>query len=124
MSLALIIEDEPLLAFALEDDLRELGYTSFRTATSEKQAIEAARDKCPDLILADHRIIGGTGTHAVLAICADRAISVVFVSASGCEIRERIPEALVVNKPFTFSELQTAVQAAQNQPFRYRDGQI
>ena len=116
---ALIIEDEPLLALAVEEALDELGYVAVDVAATVDQAIAASRRKCPDLIVADHRIIDGTGTEAVLAICSHRTIPVVFVTASASEVRERIPKALIVDKPFSFDELAAAIALAIDQPFRY-----
>lgn len=39
---ALIIEDEPLIAMAIEDALRGCGFTSFQTAASSDEAVTAA----------------------------------------------------------------------------------
>lgn len=118
MSFALIIEDELLVAFSVEEALRQIGYLTFEIARSVEEAIQAAERECPDLIVTNHRIVGGTGTDAVLAICSDKAIPVVFVSASGPEIRERLPDALIVDKPFTLPNLESAIDAASNTPFR------
>lgn len=119
MSHALIIEDEFLIAFSIEEALRQLGYSTFEIAVSVDQAIQAAEKQCPDLIIADHRIIDGTGTDAVTAICADQVIPVVFVTGSGSEVRERLPEAVIVPKPFTLPSLEAAVSAAVERPFGY-----
>lgn len=123
MSLALIIEDELVIAFSIEEALRQIGYTTFEIATSVDQAVEAAERQCPDLIITNHRIAGGTGTDAVLAICSDKAIPVVFVSASGPEIRDRLPDALIVDKPFTLPRLESAVETAARRPFRHLPNQ-
>ena len=47
---ALIIEDESLIAMAIEDALRGCGFLSFDVAVSADEAITAAALKCPDLI--------------------------------------------------------------------------
>ena len=123
MSLALIIEDNLVIAFSLEAALRELGYSGCAIATSVEESITAARVQCPELIVADHRIVGGTGTEAVLEICSDKAIPVVFVSASGPEIQEVLPEALIVDKPFNLSVLEDAIAQAVERPFRHSPDQ-
>lgn len=115
----LIIEDELLLAFSVEEALRQIGYSKFEIATSLGQAIEAGKKQCPDLIVANHRITDGTGTDAVLAICADKAIPVVFVTASEPEVRQRLPNAIVVPKPFAIPQLEVAVGTAVKRPFRH-----
>jgi two-component system, response regulator PdtaR len=116
---ALIIEDELLLAFAVEEALRELGYSTFEIATSVVAAVEAAKRQCPDIIVANHLIIDGTGTDAVLAICSDKAIPVVFVTGSEPEVRQRLPNALIVEKPLTQALFGDAVGNAVLNPFRH-----
>ena len=113
---ALIIEDEALLAFAVEEALNEIGYASFEIAASMAEAIAAAERQCPDLIVADHRILDGTGTEAVMTICSDRVTPVVFVTGSGPEVRAHLPDALVVAKPMTQPLLEAAVQSAVERP--------
>jgi DNA-binding response OmpR family regulator len=116
---ALIIEDELLLAFSVEEAVRDIGYSTVEIATSVAGAVQAAGKQCPDLIVADHRIIDGTGTDAVLAICCERAIPVVFVTSSGPEVQERLPNAVIVQKPFKIPHLKAAVGAAVENPFRH-----
>ena len=118
MSHALIIEDEWALALLLQETLKEMGYSAFDMVPSVRGAIEAAQQRCPDLIVADHRIIDGTGTDAVLIICADKPIPVIFVIASGSEVRERLPDALIIEKPFDLSVLRAGVAEASLRPFR------
>jgi CheY-like chemotaxis protein len=113
---ALIIEDEFLLALTVEQALGEIGYASFDIAASMAEAIAAARRRCPDLIVADHRILDGTGTEAVMDICSNRAIPVVFVTGSEPEVREHLPHALVVAKPMTLPLLEAAVRTAVASP--------
>jgi DNA-binding response OmpR family regulator len=50
---ALIIEDESMIALAIEDALRACGFTSFDIAVSAEEAVAAGRRTCPDLITAD-----------------------------------------------------------------------
>lgn len=46
---ALIIEDDAVIAMAIEDELRALGYSTCATAATEHEAIEAVTRKCPEL---------------------------------------------------------------------------
>ena len=121
MAFALIIEDDFLLAFAVEEALRELGYSDFEIVSSVSAAIGAALNRCPDLIVADHQITDGTGTDAVLEICSQRPIPVVFVTASASEVRSRLPDALIVEKPLSPARLGSAVSEAGKRPF-HRSG--
>jgi DNA-binding response OmpR family regulator len=114
---ALIIEDEWFIVAAVEDALRQIGFSSFEDANSVEEAVSAARRKCPDLIIANHHLIDGTGTDAVLVICSGQEIPVVFVTASGSDVRSALPHAIVVNKPFGPTLLHSAVERAQEYPF-------
>jgi two-component system, response regulator PdtaR len=110
---ALIIEDEAMIAALIEAYLRDMGYTSVAFATTEEEAMASAERRCPDLITSDVRLTPGCGIAAVQAICSGRPIPVVFVTASGWEVRERVDAALVVAKPFTAADLARAIDAAR-----------
>ncbi len=107
---ALIIEDHSLIAMFIEDELRDLGYTSFDVATDQSGAIGIASKRCPDLITADNRLTEGSGVRAVLEICARQAIPVVFITGNPHELG--IPDAVSLPKPFASSDLGEAVQRA------------
>ena len=109
---ALIIEDQFFVATLIETHLRDLGYTDFRFANSEETAVEAATRECPDLITADDRLESGVGVNAVRRICADRPIPVVFIVGSPSDVRAAIPDAVILEKPFTSSAFAQAVEAA------------
>lgn len=110
---ALIIEDQFLVAALIEDVLRGLGYTSFDVVDREEDAVRAARERCPDIITADHRLTSGSGVEAVRAICAIRAIPAVFISSYRAEILAAIPDAIVITKPFGERMLSEAITAAR-----------
>ena len=98
---ALIIEDEALIAMAIEDALSSCGFTSFDLAASAEGAVAAAARKCPDLITADVQLRPGCGITAVQSICSERAIPVLFITGSPGEVRIRMPGHTLVEKPFS-----------------------
>ena len=110
---ALIVERDAWIVLMIEDALRELGYTSFAFATSAEEAVEAAAERCPDLITSDIRLGAGNGLDAVQTICSAKPIPVVFVTTTGWEARERNPRSIIVQKPFQPSDLKGAVMAAK-----------
>lgn len=114
---ALIIEDEYLLAIVMREELVELGFTSFDLVRSEADAVVAAERRCPDLILADERLNLGSGAAAVTAICRDRTIPVVFVTASRHEVLRHVPAAIVVDKPYDEAAIKAAIELARQWPF-------
>lgn len=109
---ALIIEDEPITAMLIEDQLYALGYTSVDFAVTEAEAVAAAGRRCPDLITADVRLPEGCGIAAVEAICGRQRIPVVFVTGNAAEVRTRLRAAIVVSKPFGAHHITEAIWAA------------
>ena len=98
---ALIIEDESLIAQAIEDALRGCGFTSFDIAVSAEEAIKSAARQCPDLITADVQLRPGCGITAVQSICSEQPIPVLFITGSPGEVRIRMPGHALVEKPFS-----------------------
>lgn len=113
---ALIIEDEPMIALIIEDQLRAIGYLTIAFAVTEAEAIAAARERCPDLITSDVRLAAGCGIAAVEAICSHLRIPVVFITASAARVRARVPGATIVHKPFAPSHLERVLVAASSDP--------
>ncbi len=108
---AFIIEDDYLIAQSLRDMLERLGFTKFSFARSEDAAVQGSAEQQIDLITADVRLLPGDGVDAVEAICARRQIPVVFITGYADELRERAPNAIVVQKPIDPKELNAAVGA-------------
>jgi CheY-like chemotaxis protein len=107
---ALIIEDESLIAMAIEDALRGCGFTSFDIAVSAEEAVAAVAGRCPDLITADVELRPGCGITAVQSICSDQPIPVLFITGSPGEVRIRMPGQALVEKPFSARYLMDATK--------------
>jgi|SoiMethySBSTD1v2_1073268.scaffolds.fasta_scaffold1094778_2 DNA-binding response OmpR family regulator len=111
---ALIIEDELLIAFALEEILQELGFDSVDLADSEATAMEAASRNPPDFITADFELRFGLGTRAVENIQEEFGwIPAIYVTASRHHLNG-IPSALIATKPFTRDSIRHAWESACN----------
>jgi DNA-binding response OmpR family regulator len=115
---ALIIEDESLIAMAIEDALRGSGFTSFDVAVSAEEAVAAAARRCPDLITADVELRPGCGITAVQSICSEHQIPVLFITGSPGEVRIRMPGHTLVEKPFEEEHVMEAIKVVLSQ----RDG--
>ena len=98
---ALIIEDESLIAMAIEDALRGCGFNSFDIAVSAEEAVKLATRTCPDLITADVELRPGCGVTAVQSICSEQPIPVLFVTGSPGKVRLSMPGHTLVEKPFS-----------------------
>jgi DNA-binding response OmpR family regulator len=107
---ALIIEDELLIAMAIEDALRGCGFTSFDVAVSADEAVMAAARKCPDLITADVELRPGCGITAVQSICSENPIPVLFITGSPGKVRMRMPGHALIEKPFDVDHIMEAIK--------------
>ena len=107
---ALIIEDYALVAIGLQDELQRLGFASCDIASSKDEALGMAKARCPDVILADYRLVDGTGVEVVRAICADRPIPTIYVAGLVDEVLAEEPLATVLEKPVSSRRLIRAVQ--------------
>jgi DNA-binding response OmpR family regulator len=107
---ALIIEDESLIAMAIEDALRGCGFTSFDFAVSAEGAVAAVANKCPDLITSDVQLRPGCGITAVQSICSQLPIPVLFITGRPGEVRLRMPGHALVEKPFDSDHIMEAIK--------------
>ena len=109
---ALVIEDFPVIAMSIEDELADMGYSAASAAT-EAEAVALAEERCPDLIIAELRLAQGCGIEAVRRICSNRPIAVIFMSgdleANGSDATGA---ARFLSKPFTSAALRSSVDAA------------
>ena len=108
---ALIIEDMPVIAMSIQDELADMGY-SVAIAWTEAQAVALADERCPDLIIADARLEEGSGIVAVRQICRDRAIAVIFMTGDFEAVEGAIGEAALLSKPFGSAELKSSICTA------------
>ena len=102
---ALIIEDEALIAMAIEEALRACGFVSIDVVASAADAVSAAANRCPDLITADVELRPGSGIDAVQSICSEQPIPVLFITGRPGEVRDRMPGHALVEKPFTANHI-------------------
>jgi len=107
----LIVEDERLIAHDLQRRLTQLGYTVVGNVASGAQAITAAYQLQPDLVLMDIRLQGEMdGIEAALRIHTDRPIPIVYLTAYVDESTIQRAQATsplgFLRKPFHVRDLQ------------------
>ena len=68
-----------------------------------------AAKRWPDVITADEGLEQGSGIEAIRHICRSRAIPVVFVTANPSIIRAAVPDAIVLEKPFSHQGMCDAI---------------
>jgi CheY-like chemotaxis protein len=114
----LIVEDESVIAWALQSLLEDLGHEVVEVAASGEAAIAAAAQHQPELILMDINLGRGLdGIEAAEHIQAGGAVTVIFVSAYGDEstrarINDRVPGAPLLTKPVSARAIQRAIEDA------------
>ena len=113
----LIVEDESLIAWDLEQCLTHLGYAVLGLASSGQEAIAKALALRPDLILLDIRLPGNVdGLEAAARIRAQLQTVIVYMTAYADEptVQRALvgDPAMVMRKPFQISELQRVLESA------------
>ena len=80
---------------------------------TNKCCIALAGERRPELLIADYRLVDGTGVLAVRTIDAVGRIPTVSACAMSLDVLREVPDAIVVTKPFSFEELRAAVAKAR-----------
>ena len=99
----LIIEDEPLIALDLKTLLTDLGHRVTSIARTHDDALRAASQAKPGLVMADIRLAdGSSGLDAVNDILASFTVPVIFVTAYPDRLMtgERPEPTFLITKPF------------------------
>lgn len=78
----LIIEDESIIAMHIKQIVESLGHTVVGVVRTHSEAVAAAKDKKPELVLADISLAdGSSGIEAVKDILAEQDVPVIFITA-------------------------------------------
>ncbi|MEO6432459.1 MAG: response regulator [Sphingomicrobium sp.] len=111
----LIIEDESMIAWMIEDLLTDAGFTTIAVVASGAQALEQVRAQAPGLILSDINLgAGEDGIATVRSIREKSIVPAIFVSGYADDgMRERIHSEIgavtVLRKPVDRTALIAAV---------------
>jgi CheY-like chemotaxis protein/DNA-directed RNA polymerase specialized sigma24 family protein len=114
-SRVLIIEDETIIALDLESLVTEMGHTVTGIATTRDDAIRMAKEKKPDLVLADIQLAdSSSGIDAVHAILKDFDIPVIFITAYPERLLtgERPEPTYLITKPFSRDTVRATIGQA------------
>ena len=108
----LVVEDDALVAMLLAELLAGMGHDVCATAATESEAVIAAAQYKPDLMIVDAALGRGSGVSAVEEIQRANPVAHIFLSGGAERVRLRQPHALVVRKPFRRAELVRAIEIA------------
>ena len=113
---AVVAEDEALIRMDIVETLREGGYEVVGEAANGEEAVAAAKEHSPDVVVMDIKMPVMDGITAAEFIAKDRLAPVVLLTAfSQTELVERARDAgamAYVVKPFTPGDLIPAVEIA------------
>jgi DNA-binding NarL/FixJ family response regulator len=112
----LIVEDEFLIAFELENRLRDAGFEVVGIAVTASEAISLAGSERPALAIMDIRLAGrGDGVDAAIALFATFGIRSIFSSAhNDAETRKRaLPASPIgwLQKPYSADAMIRLIRA-------------
>jgi DNA-binding NarL/FixJ family response regulator len=113
----LLVEDEILTALDIEYLVQQLGYEVCGIAASAPEAVQAADDLRPDLVLMDIRLARGTdGIQAAGEIRSRLGIASLYLSAhtdAATLNRAQATQPLgFIAKPYTHAQLEAALRGA------------
>lgn len=111
----LVIEDESIIALDICSIVEALGHRVIKVAATRKQAVEAAREHRPGLVLADIQLADhSSGIDAVNDILADSRVPVIFITAYPDRLLtgERPEPTFLISKPFSHDEVKATVSQA------------
>lgn len=113
----LIVEDEIILALAIEVSLKKMGFSVCAIATSAPKAIEYAKDKKPNIVLMDINLNKKeTGIDAANVIWEEFKIPIIFLTSFADD--QTVKEAMACQpygylvKPYREEELKASLNTA------------
>lgn len=112
----LIVEDEAIISFLIEDMLRELGCQVVRNVAGIAEALSALDDQRPDVAVLDVNL-DGEEVYPVAERLRDSGIPFVFTTGYGADgLAPGWAHMPVVQKPFRSEMLARALEAVLAKP--------
>jgi CheY-like chemotaxis protein len=111
----LIIEDEPMIAFEIENLVTEIGHEVVGVATTRREATELARKTRPDLVLADIQLgDGSSGIDAANDILEYIKVPLIFITAYPERLLtgNQMEPTFLVTKPFKSEMVKALISQA------------
>jgi two-component system, response regulator PdtaR len=106
----LIAEDEAVIAMLLGEVLTGAGHHICACVATAEEAVAAALEHQPDLILVDAGLRDSSGVEAVEAILEVGPVPHIFMSGDKAAVLAQRPQALVIEKPFDEDALMAAIE--------------
>jgi CheY-like chemotaxis protein len=108
----LVAEDDELIGELLAEMLDSMGHVICAIETTEAGTVATAKQLQPDLLIVDLHLSPGTGIDAIDLIQQTQSVPHILVSGNIAKVRERRPDAIILEKPYTQVSLATAIHRA------------
>ncbi|MBU3991185.1 MAG: response regulator [Alphaproteobacteria bacterium] len=113
MSHALIIDDNMIVSRAIQDRLASLGFRSFDHTWTEEQAVAAAANHSPDLVVVGDSVESGSALNAARRITTRGNIPILMITADSGRMHQSVPRDARVEGPFLLTDMENAVALAR-----------
>jgi DNA-binding NtrC family response regulator len=107
-----LIEDDPAMGVLLTMTLEGMGHEVCGMEQTANAAISGAISAQPDLIIADVNLTEGNGIDALDQICLSGFVPHIFASGDIRMVTELKPDAIILQKPFTYGQMVAAIERA------------
>ena len=109
----LLVEDDAVISALLAELLVEYGHNICGTAPTEMEAVAAAAQHAPDLMIVDAHLQAGSGVSAMATILRHSAMPHIFITGGARRIFPT--DATVLLKPFSKASLMAALDSVTGQ---------
>lgn len=107
----LVVEDEPLLAMLLEEDLSDLGHEPVGSAATVEQALALIAEEAVDAALLDFSLGHETTSAPVARALRDAGTPFYYLSGhASLEAADETPDAPLLTKPVSLDALKCALK--------------
>jgi two-component system, response regulator PdtaR len=108
----LVVEDDAIIGGLLAETLEGLGHVVCAVERDVANAVAAASNWRPDLMIVDVGLGEASGIAAVKEILRSRFVPHVFVTGAAVRGMPLGPDSVLIQKPFRVSDLDRAIQRA------------
>ena len=112
MSHALIIDDNRAVGRAIQSRLAAFGFDSFDHTWTERQALEAAAQRRPDLIVVGAHVAGGSPLEVARQVAWTSDAPMLTLTTDRVVFERAIPQGAAIDGPYPLSELDAALGSA------------
>ncbi len=113
LSHALIIDDNMIVSRAIQSCLEALGFSSFDHTWTENQAVAAASQHPPNLIVIGDEVETGSAFGAAKQISSMIGVPVLMVTGDPYRARQRLDKTCAFEGPFLLNQIEEAVRLAR-----------